>query len=72
MTEEMTIEEVFEALDDILSKMNGEDVALEDAFSYYEKGMKLLAECNGRLKSLESKVEKINASGALEDFAHEE
>lgn len=71
MTEEMTIEEAFKAMDEIVDKMNGEDVSIEEAFSYYEKGMKLLADCNQRLAGLEAKVEKINSEGIPEDFAHE-
>lgn len=52
----MTMEETFEQLDRILSVLENKDTSLEDAFSAYEKGIKLVKECSRSLDQVEKKI----------------
>ncbi len=72
MTEEsQTLEQSFDELDEILSKMEEDDAPLEETFRQYEKGMKLVKKMHERLSSLESRVEMIAKDGSLEEFGDE-
>lgn len=55
----MNIEETFKTLDDILNRLEDKDTSLEDAFKEYEKGMKLVKECNDSLDKVEKKIQLI-------------
>lgn len=64
----MTIEETFEELDKLLSVMEDRNTTLEDAFSSYEQGMKLVKECNASLDTVEKKIMEIQLqNGAAEE-----
>lgn len=58
--EEMTIEEGFEKLSDILSKMDEEGVSLEASFKLYNDGLAVVKELNGKLEETEQKINIIN------------
>lgn len=58
--EEMTIEEGFERLSDILSKMDEEGVSLEASFKLYNDGLAIVKELNGKLEETEQKLNVIN------------
>ncbi|MBO5563996.1 MAG: exodeoxyribonuclease VII small subunit [Lachnospiraceae bacterium] len=66
--ERASIEESFEALEALLEKMQQEETSLEEAFTCYEEGMKLLKHCNETIDKVEKKVQKIAEDGVLEDF----
>ena len=70
--EEMSLEECFAALDDIVEKMEDPKVELEDSFLLYEQGMKLLKETSQRIEAVVGRVEKSEADGSLTDFVEEE
>ena len=65
---ETTIKEDFTKLEEIIDKMDGEEVSLEDSFSLYEEGMKLLKQLTGRIDTVEKKVKLLNEDGGMEDF----
>ena len=52
----MTIEETFKELDIILNRLEDKDTPLEDAFVQYEKGIRLVKECNDSLDKVEKKI----------------
>lgn len=56
---EKSIEESFRMLDEMVKKLEDEDLPLEDSFRTYEEGMKLLKEVNGRIDTVEKKMQKI-------------
>ena len=68
-TQELSVEEAFAQIRDLLAEMESEEVSLEKSFENYEKGMKLIRQCNEKIDRLEQKVQKMNADGSLEDFA---
>ena len=46
-------------LEDIVSKLEGGQVDLEQSISIYERGEKLKAHCEALLKKAEARIEKI-------------
>lgn len=53
----MTFEEAYERLEQILEKMNSEQVSLDDALSLYEEADQLILSCQKRLNEAEQKIE---------------
>ena len=76
MTEEMTqkaeeefsLEENFARLEETIARLEKEDISLEDAFSAYSEGMRILKNCNAQIDRVEKKVLKIAADGGLEEL----
>jgi len=62
-----SLEENFEILDKTISELEKEDVTLEEAFSLYESGMKLVSLCEKEIDTVEKKVLKISG-GSLDEF----
>lgn len=55
----MSFETAMAELDQVVSKLERGDVALEDSIKLYERGAALKAHCEAKLKEAEEKVEKI-------------
>lgn len=62
-----TFEKAYERLEEILEKMNGERVSLDDAITLYEEADSLISSCQKRLKEAEEKIEVLlkNREGEL-------
>ncbi|HSX03527.1 MAG TPA: exodeoxyribonuclease VII small subunit, partial [Rhabdochlamydiaceae bacterium] len=62
-----SFEEAYERLEQILEKMNGEQVALEESLKLYEEADQLIASCNQKLTTAEQKIEVLmkNRSGEV-------
>lgn len=56
---EMSFEEAMKALEDVVGKLEGQDVPLEDSIKLYERGAELKAHCAAKLKAAEEKVASI-------------
>lgn len=67
-TDNITLEEMFDQINGIIEELEDKDIPIEDAFSKYESGMKLLESCNDRIDVIEKKVLALNADGTLDDF----
>lgn len=66
--EDVSLEELFRELDGILAGMEDREVSLEDAFSFYEKGMKKIRQCNEKLDLVEKKMLVIANDGTAVPF----
>ncbi|RDU24867.1 exodeoxyribonuclease VII small subunit [Anaerosacchariphilus polymeriproducens] len=66
--EEKTLEEAFEELDSMIEELEDSDVSLEDSFMIYQRGMKLLKDCNAKIDTVEKKMQVLTENGELEDF----
>ncbi len=66
--EKLSIEESFDYLEEVIEKMEDPDISLEESFSLYEKGMKVLKEAAGAVDEVEKKVKLIDDEGQTEDF----
>ncbi|MDF2803128.1 MAG: Exonuclease small subunit [Anaerocolumna sp.] len=54
--EEKTLEASFLELNDIITKLEMEEISLEDSFSLYQEGMKLLKVCNDSIDKVEKQL----------------
>ncbi len=66
--EEQTLEQVFEKLDKIVNKLEGEDVSLETSFQLYHEGMELLKACNDKIETIEKKMLVLEENGEQHEF----
>lgn len=64
----MTLEENFGKLNETVTKLESEELSLEEAFLVYKEGMELLKQCNADIDKVEKQVLKLNAEGELETF----
>ena len=48
-TENVGIEDNFEQLEDIISKMQSDRITLEQSFELYNKGLSLVQDCNNQI-----------------------
>lgn len=63
-----TIEELFEEIDKTITELEKDDLPLDRAFSLYEKGIKLTAECEKEIDTVEKKVQVLSG-GELNEFS---
>lgn len=62
--EEMSFEEAIRELETVVGQLERGDVALEDSIALYERGAKLKARCDAKLKEAEEKIGKIKFDDA--------
>ena len=60
---EMSFEDALKELEGIVAKLERGEAPLEESISIYERGAKLKAHCEGKLKDAQLKVEKIVLDG---------
>ena len=56
---DMSFEAALKELETIVSRLEQGEVDLEDSIALYERGQALRAHCDAKLKSAESRLEKI-------------
>jgi|TARA_R110002049_G_scaffold117332_2_gene270584 exodeoxyribonuclease VII small subunit len=61
--DEMNFETAMAELEQVLSKLERGDVALDESIALYERGAKLKARCEAKLKEAEEKVAVITLDG---------
>lgn len=66
--ENKSIEEAFEALDEMLERLESREISLEDSFAVYREGMELLKYCNEKIDTVEKKMLQMNEDGTLHEF----
>ncbi len=64
----MTLEENFVKIEEVIEKLESEDISLEEAFAAYSEGMKLLQTCNEQIDKVEKKVMKLTEAGELTEM----
>lgn len=73
MTEEKrqpSLEENFARLEELIGKLEGDDIPLEEAFAAYSAGMAVLKQCNDQIDRVEKQVLKLTQEGELEEFGN--
>ncbi len=65
--EQLNFEAALKELEGIVKRLEDGDVDLEDSIALYERGQALKSHCEKKLKSAESRLEKIvrGASGTI-------
>lgn len=66
--ENHSLEENFEKLEEMIERLEGEDLPLEEAFRIYSEGMSLLKQCSRQIDRVEKQVLKLSETGELEEF----
>ncbi len=61
--EQVPLEELFENLEEVIGKLEGENVNLEESFRLYKRGMELLKQCNTVIDNVEKKVLILDENG---------
>lgn len=57
---ELTIEELFGELENVIEKLSDDQVSLEDSFGFYESGMKLVKNCSEKIDKVEKQIIVLN------------
>lgn len=66
-------EDKIKELEDIVNELESGEIDLDSSIEKYTKAMKLVKECDSKLKNIEEQVNKIlNENGELEDFSIKE
>jgi len=67
MTKEIKFENALEKLEEIVRKLEGGDIALDDSLKMFEEGVRLARFCGGKLDAAERKIEILmkNEDGTL-------
>ncbi len=63
-----SLETLFETLDEVVQKLEKEDITLEESFTLYQQGMELLKKCNETIDVVEKKVQLLDEKGEYHDF----
>lgn len=62
------LEEMFKDLEELIGKMENEEITLEQTFDLYNNGMKLLKKCNLSIDEVEKKVLVLDENGETDEF----
>ena len=64
----LKLEESFEKLNKILEELEKPDIALEDSFTLYQEGMKLLKSCNDSIDKVEKELIILSENGEANEL----
>jgi exodeoxyribonuclease VII small subunit len=62
------LEEMFRNLEELIGKMENEEITLEQTFDLYNKGMELLKKCSLSIDEVEKKVLVLDQNGETDEF----
>ena len=65
---ELTIEQVFTQLEDVIKGMEKEDVSLEESFGLYHQGIDLLRTCSEKIDKVEKQMLVLDDEGETHEF----
>ncbi len=68
MKDEITLDEAFVQVEEVLDKLEAEDTSLEASFQMYQEGMRLLKLCNDKIDHVEKQVLVMGEKGELNEF----
>lgn len=73
MNNKIKFEDQVKELEKIINELENGNIDLDESIEKYTKAMKLVKECDEKLKNIEETVNKIvTENGSLEDFEVEE
>lgn len=67
-TDNMTLEELFDQLEEIIAKMETDSIPLDQAFVMYETGLRKLKQCSDRLDRIEKKMLELGSGNETVPF----
>jgi exodeoxyribonuclease VII small subunit len=66
---EMSYEQAFEALQEVIGSLETGEKPLEEAMALFERGQALYQRCNQLLDEAELRLQQLTESGTLKDFS---
>lgn len=60
---EKSVEQTFKELEELIGKLEGGETSLEEAFQYYEAGMRLVKACNDKIDKVEKQIIVLEKDG---------
>lgn len=60
-----SLEETFSQIEEIIGKMENQEVSLDESFSLYQEGVLKLKTCNTLLDEVEKKMQILNTDGTV-------
>lgn len=67
--EQFRLEEAFDRIEALLTKLQDKDVTLEESFGLYQEGMGLLKLCNENIDHVEKQMLQIDEEGQTHEFS---
>lgn len=64
----MNFEDNLKKLEQLVAKMESDDMKLDDMTKAFEEGRKLVDTCQKDLESIRQRIEKVTKSGAVEEM----
>jgi exodeoxyribonuclease VII small subunit len=64
----LSFEQAFAQLEEIVARLESDELALDASLALFERGQALAAQCARLLDAAELKVKLLTPSGELEDF----
>ena len=64
---ELTLEESFQRLDELIARLEDREIPLEDSFAIYKEGMDLLKSSREKIDTVEKKMLQISEDGELRE-----
>lgn len=66
--EELSLEAMFQRLEETVGTMEREDLSLEDSFVLYHDGMEMLRRCSKKIESVEKQILVLDEEGETHEF----
>ena len=66
--EDLSIEESFDYLDQVLARLENKDSSLEDSFAAYQEGTRVIKAINDKIDAVDRKVQILDAQGQTSDL----
>jgi len=63
--DELSLEEGFDKIEEIMNEMSDEDVSLEESFEKYKLGMELLKHCSDKIDAVEKQIQILSVEDTL-------
>lgn len=70
--EDPSFEEALAELEEIVARMEGGELSLEESLALYERGQALARHCNKHLETATLRVEQLTATGEIIEVKMEE
>lgn len=64
----VSLEERFENIEQIIDQMEAQDVSLDKSFELYKNGLEEIKAANAMLENIEKAMMVMNEDGSLEEF----
>lgn len=65
---EPSFEDAYRQLEDLVMRLESNDLTLEESVSLYERGQQLHARCQSLLDKAEFRIQQLNEDGTLTSF----